>query len=223
MLNSHKIEVSKAIGSAKLSISDFSIIEGKNSWSVFVVDSGITFAFTHDPSNYHSYMCSYTKFAPSNAFENPDHNYYGIHDLIRMYFTPWLVDHAKVFIEDRKIIDPWKSLNESHLFDSATENEFNSSEINTIVSGLDRFETFTKEKLLLDQKAFEHLQKEIQELKEEVKKGNKRKFVKYFYGFLITQVWDIVRDESRRQMIVTFFKDAFATLSAIAPQLNQFN
>jgi hypothetical protein len=224
MLTLHKVEVFNAIQKAGLEPADFVVKETGNVFELAIPKSKILFQFIHKGDNYHVYRCHFIKFAPGSPITFSDEFTFNIHDIIGHFFIDWLRNDAKVYLNNSRVEDPFKVLEEkqNQFFNTQSES-FSELEIKVIEKGLDDFALFAKETLQLDNGKLDQIQNDIKELKEDVRKVSKNKWIKYFYGFLIKEVWDFVRDDQKRQAVIDFFKNAYSSLSPYIHQLNQFN
>jgi hypothetical protein len=220
MLKSQYLAIANAIMEHFHSLDGFERTIGKGDASFHFKGSDLQFTFIQSVIDPEAFRYSFSKFVGGQFEQKQTESF----DAVLTFFKKWLIKDVLAFVREQGIEDPWAQLNQeqNQFFESENEN-FTEHEIEVIEAGLDRFIEFSKEQLQLEPGKLHQIQNEIKELKEDVRKLSRNRFTKIFYGFLIKELWDVVRDGEKRQSVIDFFKSAFSAIHPYIQQLNEFN
>jgi hypothetical protein len=213
ILPSHKIEIEKAILNSNLKKSDFIRQEDETSLTLTPRQSQIFFKFSIKEDGYHVFNCQFKVFSPKSETTNKDVNY-NIHDIIKYFFNHWLKDHAKVFLENVDVKDPWESPSENADL-SFSNAKFDDKKIKQLGPKIDIIK-FQIENLNLERSLQDQLNKfanELTEIKEELKNLKRKNWVRQFigWGFQLTTFASNHAPEKLQEIkeIINVFFDQF--------------
>lgn len=175
-------------------------------------DSYLYFTFIIYPDDYNSLKHRYTVYSLNRKEITPLNNWSSVAGAIAT-FNRWLKEVVSKYVEDENTVDPWEEIgNEMHnFFTQDNEEKFSAEEVRVIESRLIDFETFAAKKLLLDQEKLDVLIQEVRDLRQEIKnpKITKKKWLRNFKGFLMQEIWEIIKDHDKRHLAIEYFKTMF--------------
>jgi hypothetical protein len=225
ILNSQKNKSLEVITGLNLNPKDFVRDDSPNELVYHYKDTKLYFNFSFRP-NTGDFIFNYSKLIPKyELIGHPLENACQFDDCLK-YFGKWLANDVRVYIDEENTPDKWLDI-EAHFHGSHTsaglsfsKEAFTNEEIRQIEGYLDNFETFAKEKLQLTDQQLKDIAKELKELREDVKRLTKNKWLRNFGWFAFKELLDVLKNEDKRQLAISYLKTTFQIISNYLPLLN---
>jgi hypothetical protein len=201
-LRAHQEKFIHAISAAELDVGEFTRLD--NPFILTYKTSGLYFKVLPSDAGYGYIRYAYTRYDPKRTVLDNFPNNTTINDATSA-FESWLEKHVKRYVADTSYPDPWFSHFEQYAT-GASDKHFSESEIKIIEQKLEEYPSFLKQHFEIVEDKFERLIQGVDELKQELRKKSKRKWVFLFMGFVSDEVKDVLKDPSKLQQAWNYFK-----------------
>jgi len=226
MLKSQKKILLEAIRAEALDPTDFQVLattlKDRSAVTVITVRrSRLYFRASSHPTSWNHWACEWVTFSPAFSREKPSTSVFVSFDSLASYFLKWLRNHAKPFIAEEALPDPWAEIARSEPFGvlsaSVPQDDapFTEAERASLMDGLQRFRNRVLSELALESRQLALLDERLSYLTEASARVTRFDWLNLALSSLVTIVAALSLNAEQGHRLVSLFRQAIGAVAGL--------